>query len=88
MTAVGLHADEVNRDEDPQARRDEAAVLVRTRPDGGCDVVTMGRGTEGAPRHFASEPEAMADLAARLLHRPPVRVRTEQEREADRGEDR
>ncbi|MGH3412467.1 MAG: hypothetical protein ACRDPH_05235 [Marmoricola sp.] len=86
LTRSGLHADEVNRAEDPEARKDEGAILVRTLPDGGCDLVTMGRGYETEAQHFASEAAAMQSLGMRLLHdRPPVHARSDAQRQADRN---
>lgn len=84
MAARGLHADEVNRAEDPEARKDEGAVLVRRLPEGQVDVVVMDRGFEHEPERFPSEVAAVQSLAISILTPPQiVRIRTDEERRAD-----
>ena len=88
---LGLHADEVGRAEDPQARRDEGVLLFRRMEDGRCQTFVMGRGDERDHRVFESEAEAVRDAAARV-HVPegehdPVEHAASRERMKARAEE-
>jgi len=85
LTTAGRRSDAVGRDDDPEARRDEDAVLVRLLDDGRAVVTIRGRGSDRKQTTFPDEAAAVAHVAADLLAPPPpvAEVRTEDQRRAD-----
>jgi hypothetical protein len=79
LTASGRHADEIGWAEDPEARRDEGAMLLRRHPDGSCEVLREGRGTQTS-EVFPSEAQALDRLAETWLRPADVERLSDEER--------